>query len=275
MDESKTAAAASVRSTAIQPPSNRCFLHRLVITAQRHEPWRCWSAQRGFSKYLSDPASAVTDAAKHLEDAVKDSPLEAPIDSLAASAGQDKGLVALGVVCAGLFVGLFIIGVRAPAPRPRPAPPLLPATGPPVLIAPCLCAGGEHRDGRGLRCACVRLAADDAGEESGEGGDGKGAPLTPRARAPAADAAPILRGRPGSVPAARKLTERGARQMVPVYWIVFSGLLVLEQFGLLPIMIGNSLYALIKGAALFYMWEGPGSSQVFGLLKPFVETKKD
>ena len=94
--------------------------------------------------------------------------------------------------------------------------------------------------------------------------------------------APLLRRRrpgpplaPGSVPVPRKLTERGARQMVPVYWIVFSGLLVLEQFGLLPIMIGNSLYALIKGAALFYMWEGPGSSQVFGLLKPFVETKKD
>ena len=206
MDESKTTAAASVRSTAVQPPSSRCFFQSpRIITAQRHEPWRL-SAQRGFSKYLSDPASAVTDAAKHLEDAVKDSPLEAPIDSLAASAGQDKGLVALGVVCAGLFVGLFIIGVRAPAPRPRPAPPLLPASSAPVLIALCLCAGGEHRDGRGLRCACVRLAADDAGEESGEGGDGKGAPLTPRARAPAADAVPILRGCPGSVPVPRKLT---------------------------------------------------------------------
>ena len=88
-------------------------------------------------------------------------------------------------------------------------------------------------------------------------------------RRPDPSRAPRLR------PVPRKLTERGARQMVPVYWIVFSGLLVLEQFGLLPIMIGNSLYALIKGAALFYMWEGPGSSQVFGLLKPFVETKKD
>ena len=28
-----------------------------------------------------------------------------------------------------------------------------------------------------------------------------------------------------------------------VYWIVFSGLLVFEQFGLLPIFIGNVLYA--------------------------------
>jgi hypothetical protein len=30
---------------------------------------------------------------------------------------------------------------------------------------------------------------------------------------------------------------------VQVYWIVFSGLLVFEQFGLLPIFIGNVLYA--------------------------------
>lgn len=28
-----------------------------------------------------------------------------------------------------------------------------------------------------------------------------------------------------------------------VFWIVFSGLLVFEQFGLLPIIIGNTLYA--------------------------------
>ena len=28
-----------------------------------------------------------------------------------------------------------------------------------------------------------------------------------------------------------------------VYWIVFSGLNVFEQFGLLPIIIGNALYA--------------------------------
>ena len=92
-----------------------------------------------------------------------------------------------------------------------------------------------------------------------------------------------------------------------MYWIVFSGLLVFEQFGLLPIVIGNTLYAsasvtlrdarhaptlhsgavalplltvcrrvlsaVIKGAALFWMWEMEGSKTVFNLLKPLVDTK--
>eukprot|EP01046_Picozoa_sp_COSAG06_P020209 COSAG06_NODE_1472_length_9346_cov_5.895750_5_plen_96_part_00 len=93
---------------------------------------------------------------------------------------------------------------------------------------------------------------------------------------------------------------------------MFSGLLVFEQFGLLPIVIGNTLYAsasftlpdarhalprctpalhsravalppltvcrrvlsaVIKGAALFWMWEMEGSKTVFNLLKPLVDTK--
>merc|ERR1712166_191998 len=63
-------------------------------------------------------------------------------------------------------------------------------------------------------------------------------------------------------------------KLIPVYWIFFSGLLVCEQFGLLPIFIGNTLYAVVKGGLLFWMWEMGGSAAVFKMVKPLVDPKK-
>lgn len=51
---------------------------------------------------------------------------------------------------------------------------------------------------------------------------------------------------------------------MPVYWIVFSGLLCLESIGLIVGMI--PLYWLVKGLALFWMWEMDGTKTVFNLL---------
>jgi len=163
------------------------------------------AAEPGLKKYLSDPASALTDAAGHMKAAISDTPVQPFAKQLADAAGQpDEGLVMVGVVALGLLIGLFIIG-----------------------------------------------------------------------------AVNIVTGVGFVVPAYSTLqTMQGSNaekdimaKMVPVYWIVFSGLLVFEQFGLLPIFIGNVLYAVIKGLALFWMWEMNGTTTVFGLVKPFVDTK--
>jgi hypothetical protein len=66
---------------------------------------------QGLKKYLSDPASALTDAAEHLKAAISGTPVQPLAKQLADAAGQpDEGLVMVGVVALGLFVGLFIVG---------------------------------------------------------------------------------------------------------------------------------------------------------------------
>eukprot|EP01046_Picozoa_sp_COSAG06_P020208 COSAG06_NODE_1472_length_9346_cov_5.895750_4_plen_135_part_00 len=70
----------------------------------------CAACVQGLKKYLSDPASALTDSAAHMKDAITGTPVEPIAKQLAEASGQEEGLVMVGCVVLGLFIGLFIIG---------------------------------------------------------------------------------------------------------------------------------------------------------------------